>query len=200
MKRRLKGFTAFLLTCSMLCGSVTEVSAAAVRSGEPGTVPTVSAKGVVKAKKAGTATIKAKSVVLNKTFKCKVTVNKKPVPADVTKKILALKKKYPEGKKWTNDKQYFWKAINTYCYGCIAFVGTVSDKVFGKNLKVKKHRSFKKVKPGDHIRIDDYHSVIVIKKAGNTLTVAEGNYNGAIHWGRKIKKSSLKKFYIETRY
>ncbi|MCR5691971.1 MAG: Ig-like domain-containing protein [Eubacterium sp.] len=165
-------------------------------------VATVSQKGKVKAKKAGTAVIKAKCTTISKTFTCKVKVCKKYTQAMVRKKILSFKKKYPEGKSWTNSKYYLWKVIYTRCYGCVALVGRISDKIFGKKTKVKRHHSFAKIKSGDHVRIGNYHSVMVLKKKGNTLTVVEGNYNSSVHWGRKIKKSELQAdgFYVETRY
>lgn len=166
-------------------------------------IATVNQQGVVKAKKSGTVTIKAYCKKLNKTVSCKIEVYKSISQEQVTKDILKLKSKYKEGMHWTNeDNNYYWKALNCHCYGCIAFVGEVSDKIFGKNAKIKTHKSFDKIKPGDHIRIGGYHSVIVISKNGDTLTVAEGNYNSSVHWGRKITKSSLKQsgFYVNTRY
>ena len=47
-----------------------------------------------------------------------------------------------------------------------------------------------------------YHSVMVLQKNGNTLTVVEGNHNATVHWGRKITKKELQEsgFYVETRY
>lgn len=165
-------------------------------------VASVSAKGVVTAKKEGKATISAECVKEGKTLTCKVTVTRKLTASRVTQELLSMKGKYKEGKQWTNNNYYFWKAINCHCYGCIAFVGILSDKVFGKDAKVVKHRSFAKIKPGDHVRIGNYHSVIVLSVDGNTLTVAEGNYNSSIHWGRKITKAELaaEGFYVETRY
>ena len=58
------------------------------------------------------------------------------------------------------------------------------------------------LKAGDHIRIGNEHSVTVLQKNGNTLTVVEGNYNATVHWGRKITKKELQEsgFYVETRY
>ncbi len=48
----------------------------------------------------------------------------------------------------------------------------------------------------------DVHSVLVLQKNGNTLTVVEGNHNATVHWGRKITKKELQEsgFYVETRY
>ena len=93
-------------------------------------------------------------------------------------------------------------AINCSCYGCIAFAGEVSDKVFGKNAKVTTHKDFDKIKVGDHIRIGGYHSVIVWKKTKDSVTVVEGNYNSSVHWGREITRSELKAegFYVDSRY
>lgn len=165
-------------------------------------VATVSSKGVVKGKKEGSAKIRAKYNNGKKTLICQVNVYKKMTPSAVTKKILSMKSKYNEGKTWTNGDYYFWSAIRTHCFGCIAFVGIISDAVFGKNAKVQKHQKFADIRAGDHIRIGGYHSVIVLTHKGNKLTVAEGNYNSSIHWGRTITKKSLMQegFYVETRY
>lgn len=165
-------------------------------------VATVTSSGLVKAKKAGKATIYAKCSTVGLSLKCKLTVYSGITPQKAYKKIMALKSTYKEGKRWTNSNYYFWKAIYCQCYGCIAFAGKISDKVFGKKAKVKKHHSFAKIKAGDHIRVGDYHSVVALKKSGNKITVVEGNYNNSIHWGRKISKSELNQdgFYVETRY
>lgn len=159
-------------------------------------------EGVVTAKKIGTVTISAACANSEKTLKCKITVIKKQKTTEITQKILSLKKKYKEGTRFTNANYYFWSAINCNCYGCIAYVGMLSDTIFGKNAKVTKHHNFSKIKPGDHIRIGDYHSVMVISVDGNELTVTEGNYNSSIHWGRVITKQELNQegFYVETRY
>ena len=165
-------------------------------------VAKVSSKGVVTAKKAGKATITAKCPALGKSVKCKVRVF---TQSSVKKKLLKLKKnkKYKEGKKWTNENNhYFWEATNTYAMGCYALVGIFSDHVFGKDAPVKTHTSFKKIKAGDHIRIGESHSVVVLEKKGNTLTIVEGNYNRSVHWGRKLTKKYLESqgFWVETRY
>ena len=50
--------------------------------------------------------------------------------------------------------------------------------------------------------MNNTHSVVVLKVVGNTLVVAEGNYNESIHWGRTISRSELKATgtYVMTRY
>lgn len=81
-------------------------------------VAKVSAKGKIKAVKPGTAKITVKSG--KKKAVCAVTVKKTPLSQkQVYKDIMALKKKYPEGKKWTNDNYYEWKGgIYRGGYGC----------------------------------------------------------------------------------
>ena len=163
-------------------------------------VATVSQKGLVNAKNPGKATITLTGDQIG-TVKCVVQV--KITQKQAQKRILALQKKYPEGLSWTNENnEYYWSAINCYCRGCIAFAGEVSDKVFGKNAKVTTHKDFDKIKVGDHIRIGGYHSVIVWKKAKDSVTVVEGNYNSSVHWGREITRSELKAegFYVDSRY
>lgn len=170
-------------------------------------IATVSKKGKVTAKKAGSTVIKAtyKKNGKVKALKCKVTVTaakKESREETVKKEILALQNTYKEGTTWTNDDFYFWKAKNMYCYGCIALAGKISDTVFGKDAPVKTHKDFSAIKSGDHIRIGNYHSVIVISHTSDSVTVVEGNYNSSIHWFRTITKSSLQQtdFSVDTRY
>ena len=160
----------------------------------------VSRDGVVTALKAGKAKITASCPALSRTASCTVRVF---TQASVKKKLLKLQKKYPEGKYWTNESAYyFWEAAYMHTYGCYALVGLFSDHVFGKNAPIKMHTSFSKIKAGDHIRIGNYHSVVVLEKKGNRVTVVEGNYNSSVHWKRVLTKSELQSegFFVETRY
>lgn len=166
-------------------------------------VATVDKKGLVKAIKLGKAMISVSGGNLIGSMTCKVGVSKKITAKQARRKIMAMKKTYKEGLSWTNEnRQYFWEATNCQCYGCIALCGEISDKVFGKYAPVTKHSNFSRIKAGDHIRIGNEHSVTVLRKNGNTLTVVEGNYNATVHWGRKITKKELQEsgFYVETRY
>lgn len=162
-------------------------------------VATVNSKGLVKVKNPGKATITVTGA--KATLKC--TVRVRLTQKQVQDQLFELYDEYPEGMSWTNENHsYYWKAINTYCYGCIAFAGEMSDRLFGKDAKVTTHRNFDKIKVGDHIRIGDYHSVIVLAKGPDELMVVEGNYNSSVHWGREITKSELKSsgFYVQSRY
>ena len=166
-------------------------------------VATVDQSGLVKAKKPGEAIITVSGGNMIGTMQCHVGVSKKISQKAAKKKILSMKSKYKEGMPWTNEKNYYmWEAINCRCYGCIALVGEVSDKVFGKYAPVTTHKNFDKIKIGDHVRIGNAHSVIVIGKSKDAITVLEGNYNASIHWNRKITRRELKKegFYVDSRY
>ncbi len=141
----------------------------------------------------------------------KPTVKPKPTQAPKTskykkigKKLLKLKKKYPEGKYWTNSNTYRWHALgySLIACGCVSLACRLSDAVFGKKKKAKeiKSPSYKKVKIGDILRLNgDTHSAIVIDKTSSYLTIAEGNYNSSVHWGRKLSKNT-KINYIWTRW
>lgn len=126
------------------------------------------------------------------------------IPAQtVYDKLISMKEEYPEGMKWTNDNIYAWNGgISSKGGGCVAFAYTLSDSVFG-DLCARKHTDFSQVKVGDIVRLkNDGHSVIILKKEDNIITVAEGNYNSSVHWGRKIDLSdnSYGFTYVLTRY
>ena len=167
-------------------------------------IATVTQKGVVKGKRNGFVTITAENPKTGEFHDCYVRVYEKRTQAQARKIILGLKSKakYREGKPWTNENTYFWDAANAYCAGCIAFAGIASDKAFGKYAPLKAHSNFNKIKVGDHIRIGGYHSVVVLYKKADSVTVVEGNYNNSIHWGREITRAELKDegFEVWTRY
>ena len=116
-------------------------------------------------------------------------------------KILKLRKKYPEGKRWTNANGYLWKAAGYSGYGCAGFSFIASDAAYGKKARIIKHKKFLKVKSGDIIRLaNNTHSVVVLEKLHKGVIVAEGNYCESIHWFRYIDFSSIKKTgtYVQT--
>ena len=169
-------------------------------------VAVVSSKGKIISKSTGETTITASYKKGSKTIvlKCNVVVSNAAISKEenIRRQILSLQNTYKEGKTWTNDNYYYWSALHCHCYGCIALVGEMSDKIFGKDALIIRHTDFNKIKSGDHIRIGNYHSVMVISHTSNSITVVEGNYNYSIHWFRQISKASLQSegFYVETRY
>lgn len=117
-------------------------------------------------------------------------------------KILKLRKKYPEGKRWTNANGYLWKAAGYSGYGCAGFSFIASDAAYGKKARIIKHKKFLKVKSGDIIRLaNNTHSVVVLEKLHKGVIVAEGNYCESIHWFRYISFKELKSSgtYVQTR-
>ena len=121
----------------------------------------------------------------------------------VYEKIMAMKDQYPEGMSWTNDNFYQWKGgIYSGGAGCAGFAFLLSDAAFG-NLPARKHFDFDNLRIGDILRMNnDTHSVVIIGIDENNVTLAEGNYNSSIHWGRKLSIQQVKttSTYVLTRY
>ncbi|MBQ9157584.1 MAG: Ig-like domain-containing protein [Eubacterium sp.] len=117
--------------------------------------------------------------------------------------MIAQKRVLPEGMRWTNANYYRWNGgIFSGGYGCSAFAFRVSDAAFG-TAPARQHTNFYNIKVGDIVRLENNtHSVIVLSNNGSTLTVAEGNYNSSIHWGREISLSHVRATgtYVMTRY
>ena len=188
-----KGGMAFLSANSAY--NVTKIS-----SSDPSVAP-VNRYGVVKGKKPGKAVITV--LVRNKRYRCRVTVKKKLSESYIYKKLIAQKKKYPEGRKWTDSNSYKWNGwMFLSASGCAAFAFILSDAVF-EATKAYIHHDISRIRVGDVLRINnDTHSVIVLKRSVAGVTVAEGNYYGKIHWGRVIPISELHKTltYVISRY
>lgn len=124
------------------------------------------------------------------------------VTEDEAYRILnSLRSTYPEGMPLTNSYYYYSRCFGNG-YGCYGFAAKLSDTVFGINTPCSTHTSFDNIKVGDNIRIGNRHSVIVLTKSSNSITVVEGNYNSSVHWDRTITKSSLagEGFKVTTRY
>ncbi len=120
-----------------------------------------------------------------------------PDESTVYSRIMAMKETYPQGTPWTNDNVYKWKAFKEYSYmeahGCVAFACILSDAAFGKTLEAKEitNPDASTIRVGDIIRINgDTHSAMVIGTDGDSFTLAEGNVNESVYWGRTIPKST----------
>ena len=61
--------------------------------------------------------------------------------------------------------------------------------------------AWKNLWPGDIIQFNG-HTVIVLRKYADKISIAEGNYCGTIHWGRELTKDMLEEsaLYVLTRY
>ncbi len=198
-------------------------------SSSKSSVAKISSKGKIIAKKKGSTVIKA--TVNKKTYKCKVTVKEHsydekycnkastctrcgetkkddfvdfvPTEDQVLEDMLALQEDYPEGMSWTNDNYYRWNGgIFSGGYGCAGFAFLLSDAAFG-DLPARKHSDLNNVRVGDILRTNNNsHSVVVLEVNENSVTVAEGNYNSSIHWGRTITFDELRstKSFVYTRW
>lgn len=130
-------------------------------------------------------------------------------------RMMALKSSYPEGMPWTNDNTYSrtylwyggsWDGMRiTYTgMGCVGFALIMSDAGFGSDMPIyqKYGVPFSEIRVGDILRINnDTHSVIVTQVNSSSVTLAEGNYNSSIHWGRTMSASEVEAAnYVLTRW
>ena len=74
---------------------------------------------------------------------------------------------------------------------CMGFANKLGYDVFGGTkwtLHTNSGKAYQEIKVGDIVRISGSHSVFVVAKNGNTVTVGEANYNPGcqISWGRTI--------------
>lgn len=127
-----------------------------------------------------------------------------PTEPEAYNAMIAIKSKYPEGMRWTNDNEYAWKGgIFSVGYGCAGFAFILSDAAFGElPARMVSDFTYADIRVGDILRINnDTHSVIVLEKHSDHVVIAEGNYNRSIHWGRKLDRTSVEQAnYILTRY
>ena len=144
---------------------------------------------------------------------------------EITDAILALREEYPDGMTWTNQNPspgYLWvfPGFLWNMGGCAAFAAIIQDNAFGSYKDVPPtwqrinddcrfggvHEcsgpyAWENLWPGDILRFEG-HSVIVVEKRDDYVTVAEGNYAGTVKWGRKITKTGIESSakYVLTRY
>ena len=128
---------------------------------------------------------------LAKTKARKLTATEKTV----RKRLLAFKKKYPEGKKW-GGKVYRAYGCGIYSggYGCAVFAFELFAGAFGRKARGRLRKSgYLKARVGDVIRRGGHSMIVIGTKPNGGVEVAEGNYSGRVHWGRTVSKSELKK-------
>lgn len=118
--------------------------------------------------------------------------------------MLAFERQYPEGTPFDNSNSYTWHGgIYQVGTGCAAFAFMLSDAAFG-SLPARKYYDYTQIRVGDILRLNnEEHCVIVLYVNPDKLIVAEGNFNGKIHWRREMPIStfqSSKITYALTRY
>lgn len=124
-----------------------------------------------------------------------VAVESGDASAATTAAILALQVAFPEGTVWNDANQYYEnsQAWTVYGTGCSAFGMQVSDAIYGASTPVTRLYTMTPddLRAGDYVRIDGVHTVIVLQADATAITVCEGNWNNAVHWGRVIPKATL---------
>ena len=113
---------------------------------------------------------------------------------------------YTEGTPWTNDIPYrrddpYYNHVEfdgwpSGCYGGVGCFGFMMDMMeYASNYEYPirliygTYDNLPEIRVGDGIRLDNNgHSVVVLEvhPDGHTVTVAEGNFNSTVHWGRII--------------
>lgn len=123
-----------------------------------------------------------------------------PDPSAVQKQLQDLQTVFPQGMAWDDYVRY----ENDYAigYGCMAFAMEVQDLIYGTDSVpvIEKDFAWEDIQAGDHIRFYNRnhgeHSAIVTEKKGDTITIAEGNYNDSVSWSRTMDKNDLKHVFI----
>lgn len=110
---------------------------------------------------------------------------------------------YTEGTSWTNADLYVNKVVfdgyNPGCYtggGCFGFMMDMMEYASNYEYPIRKvegtYDNLPVIHVGDGVRFEgDYikHAVVVLEVNGPCVTVAEGNFNSSVHWGREIDLS-----------
>lgn len=95
-----------------------------------------------------------------------------------------------------------------YLCQCLGFASLMSDVIFGEQAPIYFYYSFDDVHVGDHLRLNiNEHSMVVVAKEGDALTVAECNANYEdclISWSREFTRDDFDSYggdmFVISRY
>jgi hypothetical protein len=106
---------------------------------------------------------------------------------------------YTEGTPWTNEDNKYVNSVvfNGYPAGCFTGVGCygfmmdmmeyASNYEYPIRIVEGTYDNLPVIRVGDGVRLNNNgHSVVVLEVNGSVVTVAEGNFNKSVHWGRTI--------------
>lgn len=157
---------------------------------------------------------------------CKITLEKlnvSPTEEEVSQKLAAFRKKYPEGAWWGNGWEdnsihHYWPkekariidGINLplQAGGCTSFATMASDYVFGTDTPLYKLTTMDRICVGDILVMKEgpyagkgghYVVILSVNKGENTAIVAEGNWSSRVHWDHKIDLSICNFDFLLTR-
>ena len=129
-----------------------------------------------------------------------------PTEEEVYQQILSMKSEYPEGMPWGKEQIYFW-AAGGGGEACMAFAMQISDRVFGAvpATEVYMELNMEDLRVGDILCYwsseTTTHAVIILEVHEDHVVIAEGNYNGTIHWSRTMSREEVEGAYCYyTRY
>lgn len=123
--------------------------------------------------------------------------------AVVANALAGLQAQFPEGLTWTNDMKYVSTCTingaryNYTGYGCVAFALMFQDITYGStNASYTKTPAcpVSAIEAGDIVRIPTSyggHTYVILSVDATGATIAEGNYNSSIHWGRHVSTEEL---------
>jgi len=121
--------------------------------------------------------------------------------SNVTSWLNELRRVYPQGMSCTDENFHYIDpktGKDTGNSGCYALAMYVFDHLFGYDSLYETkaepltEKNFSSLQTGDHIRIKDLpHSVIVLEVNDTSVTVLEGNLNGAVSWNNVYTKAEL---------
>ena len=130
--------------------------------------------------------------------KLRVAVSTK-TEAEVTTQLKALKntKQFKNNRKWGYEKKYESATLGGTASACEAFTEQIQDMIFGNTQRSiycdnTQAELRKQVRIGDALMYKEkhgYHIVLVTGINDKYYTVAEGNRDGRVKWGRRIKKT-----------
>lgn len=135
---------------------------------------------------------------------CTLPNGKQVTEENVQELLYSLKSKYPEGMPSSEDDLYVQTGDSSWALACAAFGYLVTTDLFGDGggyscygydsevgTRAECEYAFSQMRPGDSLRLNGVHTVIVLEKNANSIKVVEGNYDGIVHWGREISLNSL---------
>lgn len=114
----------------------------------------------------------------------------------------AMQAAYPEGTPWTTASKYVTtmrlngRSLVCTGYGCYAFAVLFCDTMQGGHGSYTKIPAcaVSQIRTGDIVRIPNAlggHTCVILALDGTGATIAEGAYNGYIHYGRHVTNAEL---------
>lgn len=125
-----------------------------------------------------------------------------PRDQQVDAALAAMQAAYPEGTPWTNANKYSTRmrlngrTLTYNGYGCFAFALTFCDIAFGQNGSYTKVPACpaSQIRIGDLVRVNTIyggHTYVILSLDATGATIAEGNYNASVHYGRHVTTEEL---------